>query len=372
LIINTTEAMISIDVNSGKATRERSITETALKINLEAAVEIARQCRLRDLAGLIVVDFIDMAEKRNNVQVEKYLRDALREDKAKIQIGNISNFGLLEFSRQRLRSSIADANMIICPHCSGTGFTWSSESVAIQVLRKIEETVSVLISSEILVTLSVDVATYLVNNKRSFISSMEERSGSKIIFKIDGSIPACDFKIEQSSKNIEKEDAEESSLPPVRKATFGKKKERNEEESCTNESKKNENEEEDTDEKTTEVVSLPLKTELKKNNRNRKRRRRNNNTENSSTAELVAVDLSDQPPEKKEENVKEENIIEKISEHLLLTYDFPDFSKVDAINVFQREEYPQITSTDKTTSEHNRSSKKRKNIWWQKIVKKPE
>ncbi|MDR1236586.1 MAG: Rne/Rng family ribonuclease, partial [Holosporaceae bacterium] len=140
LVINTTEAMISIDVNSGKATRERNIAETALKTNLEAVAEIARQCRLRDLAGLIVVDLIDMTEKRNNSQVERCLRDALREDKAKIQVGTISNFGLLEFSRQRLRSSIVDANMITCPHCNGIGSVWSNESVAIQVLRKIEET----------------------------------------------------------------------------------------------------------------------------------------------------------------------------------------------------------------------------------------
>ncbi|MDR1982692.1 MAG: ribonuclease E/G [Holosporaceae bacterium] len=211
LIINTTEALISIDVNSGKSTRERNIAETALKTNLEAANEIARQCRLRDLAGLIVVDFIDMTEKRDNAQVERCLRDALREDKAKIQVGSISNFGLLEFSRQRLRSSIADANTTICSHCNGSGFIWSSESTAIQILRKIDETLAIMNASELEVTLSADVALYLMNNKRSFISNMEERTNSKIIFKIDNTILASDFKIEQTMQQITKEKSD----PPI-------------------------------------------------------------------------------------------------------------------------------------------------------------
>ncbi|MDR0678302.1 MAG: ribonuclease E/G [Holosporaceae bacterium] len=212
LIINTTEALISIDVNSGKSIRERNIAETALKTNLEAAVEIARQCRLRDLAGLIVVDFIDMMEKRNNSQVEKCLRDALREDKAKIQMGTISNFGLLEFSRQRLRSSIADANTAICPNCNGSGFVWSNESIALQVLRKIDETLAAIKLSDINVTLSADVVLYLMNNKRSFISNLEERAHSKITFKIDNTIFASDFKIEQIMRQITKEESESSDI----------------------------------------------------------------------------------------------------------------------------------------------------------------
>jgi len=197
LIINTTEALTSIDVNSGKATRERNISGTALKTNLEAAVEIARQSRLRDLGGLMVIDFIDMSEKRNNSQVEKCLRDAFRDDKAKVQVGTISSFGLLELSRQRLRSSIADANMIVCPHCSGIGFIRSNESIAIQILRKIEEAISVLNGQGIVVTMSQDVALYLMNNKRSFVSEIEERSGLKIVFKIDRMAADGDFKIDQ-------------------------------------------------------------------------------------------------------------------------------------------------------------------------------
>ncbi|MDR2724398.1 MAG: ribonuclease E/G [Holosporaceae bacterium] len=210
LIINTTEALISIDVNSGKATHERNISETALRTNLEAAVEIARHCRLRDLAGLIVVDFIDMVEKRDNIQVERCLREALRNDKAKIQVGSISSFGLLEFSRQRLRPSITDANMVICPHCEGAGFTWSEESTAIRILRKIEETLATLACPRITVTLSKEAAQYLINNKRSFISGIEERMNSRVILKIDGSIPISDFKIEQIPQIIAPEEGEAS------------------------------------------------------------------------------------------------------------------------------------------------------------------
>ena len=215
LVINPTEALVSIDVNSGKSTRARDIAGTAIKTNLEAAVEIARQCRLRDLAGLIVVDFIDMEDKRSNNQVERCLREALREDKARIQVGAISNFGLLEFSRQRLRSSIADANMVICPHCSGTGFIWSDESIALQILRKIEETCMALDLSEVTVTLSTDVALYLLNNKKDFISSIEKR-GLKVKFAIDPTIAAVDFKIAHVMKPVSSDD-DESQQPSEEK-----------------------------------------------------------------------------------------------------------------------------------------------------------
>jgi ribonuclease E len=204
LIINTTEALISIDVNSGRSIRERNVAGTALKTNLEASAEIARQCRLRDLAGLIVVDFIDMDEKRDNSQVERCLREALREDKARVQVGSISNFGLLELSRQRLRSSITDANMVTCPHCSGTGSIWSEESIAIQVLRRIGETCATLDCNEVKVTISPDVALYLMNHKRSFIADMENYQSVKITFAIDRSIAASDFKIEQLTRTVTK------------------------------------------------------------------------------------------------------------------------------------------------------------------------
>ena len=139
LVINQTEALVAIDVNSGKSTREFSIEETALNTNLEASDEIARQLKLRDLAGLIVIDFIDMEEKRNNRAVERRLKDALRFDRARIQVGRISHFGLLEMSRQRLRTGVLEGSTSQCPHCQGTGIIRSTESVALAVLRGLED-----------------------------------------------------------------------------------------------------------------------------------------------------------------------------------------------------------------------------------------
>ena len=225
LVINATEALIAIDVNSGKATRERNIANTALKTNLEAAVEIARQCRLRDLAGLVVVDFIDMEEKGNNNRVEKCLREALKEDKAKLQIGTISNFGLLEFSRQRLRSSITEANMLICPHCHGTGLMWSKEFVALQILRKIDETCAFRDLIQVNVTVSQNTALYLLNNKRDFIVDIEKRNDVKVIFDVDPEIVPTEFKIDVQEKRlpkIEEDDSTESENSAIEKNRRGK------------------------------------------------------------------------------------------------------------------------------------------------------
>ncbi len=139
IVINPTEALVSIDVNSGRSTREHNIEDTALKTNLEAADEVARQVRLRDLAGLIVIDFIDMEEHRNNRAVEKRLKDALKNDRARIQVGRISAFGLLEMSRQRMRQGVLESSTMPCPHCGGSGFVRATSSVALLVLRAIEE-----------------------------------------------------------------------------------------------------------------------------------------------------------------------------------------------------------------------------------------
>src|SRR5213075_3225321 len=139
MVINQTEALVSIDINSGKATREHNIEDTALKTNLEACDEIARQLRLRDLAGLVVIDFIDMEEKRNNRSVERRLKDALKNDRARIQVGRISHFGLMEMSRQRIRSSVLESSTDKCPHCGGTGHVRSVSSVTLHLLRMIEE-----------------------------------------------------------------------------------------------------------------------------------------------------------------------------------------------------------------------------------------
>jgi len=198
IVINQTEALVSVDVNSGKSTREFSIEETALNTNLEAAEEIARQLKLRDLAGLIVVDFIDMEEKRNNRAVERRLKDALRHDRARIQVGRISHFGLLEMSRQRLRSGILEGSTSQCPHCQGTGIIRSIESVALAVLRGIEDQLLKQPSS-LVAAATAEVALYILNHKRAYITDMERRHGVIIRVEASDRMQGANFAIERTA-----------------------------------------------------------------------------------------------------------------------------------------------------------------------------
>jgi ribonuclease E len=173
VVINQTEALVSIDVNSGRSTREHHIEDTALKTNLEAAEEVARQLRLRDLAGLIVIDFIDMDEKRNNRAVERKLSDCLRQDRARIQVGRISHFGLLEMSRQRIRASVLESSTEPCPHCGGSGHVRSVSSVALQLLRGLEEILMKGATHNLVVRTRTDVALYVLNHKRGHLRDLE-------------------------------------------------------------------------------------------------------------------------------------------------------------------------------------------------------
>ncbi|POH25490.1 MULTISPECIES: Rne/Rng family ribonuclease [Sinorhizobium] len=197
IIINQTEALVSIDVNSGRSTREHSIEDTALQTNLEAAEEVARQLRLRDLAGLVVIDFIDMEEKRNNRAVEKKLKDCLKNDRARIQVGRISHFGLLEMSRQRIRASVLESTMQSCPHCNGTGHVRSQSSVALHVLRGIEEHLLKNTTHDIAVRTIPEIALYLLNQKRGTITDYERRFGVSIIIEADAHVGAQHFAIDR-------------------------------------------------------------------------------------------------------------------------------------------------------------------------------
>jgi ribonuclease E len=197
LVINQAEALVAIDVNSGRSTRERNIEETALRTNLEAADEVARQLRLRDLAGLIVIDFIDMESKRHNAMVERRIKEALKNDRARIQVGHISHFGLLEMSRQRLRPSLAETSFILCPHCGGTGHVRSTENAAIHVLRGIEDEGSKRRSAEIVVHVSTPVALYLLNHKRERLQEIELRYAMRVIIAADDAQIAPQFRIEK-------------------------------------------------------------------------------------------------------------------------------------------------------------------------------
>ena len=203
LVINQTEALVAIDVNSGKSTREFSIEETALATNLEAADEIARQLKLRDLAGLIVIDFIDMEENRNNRAVERRLKEALRFDRARIQVGRISHFGLMEMSRQRLRTGVLEGSTSQCPHCQGTGIIRSVESVALAVLRGLDDALMNGPPASLVATTTTQVALYLLNNKRAFINDMEARAGVTITIAASDKVQGANFTIERTARHSE-------------------------------------------------------------------------------------------------------------------------------------------------------------------------
>lgn len=197
IVIGITEALVAIDVNSGKATKENSIEKTALKTNLEAAEEVAHQMRLRDLAGLIVIDFIDMEERRNNQAVERRLKDALKIDRARIQVGGISSFGLLEMSRQRLRPGMIESTTAPCVHCHGTGVVRSDNSLALSIIREIEEEAMRKRVREITVRAPVAVVNYLMNYKRENIAQIEAQYGISIIISADAMLIGTDYNLEK-------------------------------------------------------------------------------------------------------------------------------------------------------------------------------
>ncbi|MFD1197339.1 Rne/Rng family ribonuclease [Brucella gallinifaecis] len=199
LIINQTEALVAIDVNSGRSTREHSIEDTALQTNLEAAEEVARQLRLRDLAGLIVVDFIDMEEKRNNRAVEKKMKDCLKDDRARIQVGRISHFGLLEMSRQRIRASVLESTMQVCQHCGGTGHVRSDSSMALHIIRGIEDYLLRHSGYDIIVRAPVASALYVLNHKRQVLADFEGRFGVEISIDADDSVGHQNFVIDKGA-----------------------------------------------------------------------------------------------------------------------------------------------------------------------------
>ncbi len=193
LVINQTEALVAIDVNSGRSTREHNIEDTALRTNLEAADEVARQLRLRDLAGLIVVDFIDMEESRNNRAVEKRIKDALKNDRARIQVGRISHFGLLEMSRQRIRTGVLEGSTVVCEHCAGAGMVRSTSSIALHVLRLLEDALIADRSFDLVVRTRSAVALYTLNQKRSHLAELEARFGVHVTFVADESLTGTTY-----------------------------------------------------------------------------------------------------------------------------------------------------------------------------------
>ncbi len=292
IIINQTEALVAIDVNSGRSTREHSIEDTALQTNLEAAEEVARQLRLRDLAGLIVIDFIDMEEKRNNRAVEKKLKDCLKNDRARIQVGRISHFGLLEMSRQRIRASVLESTTQLCPHCGGTGLIRSQSSVALHVLRGIEEFLLKSTTHDITVRTTPETALYLLNHKRGTIVDYERRFGVSIVIDSDDTVGSQHFAIDRGEPVLNPVKIE--SLMPVIS-------EPEEDEEIYIEP-----EEEDEDE-TVETSSVPQATSSEEQQgRKRKRRRRRRNRNGNGNGEAASASAHDGVDEDEDEDEGEE------------------------------------------------------------------
>ena len=231
IVINQTEALVAIDVNSGRSTRERNIEETALRTNLEAAEEIERQLRLRDLAGLIVIDFIDMEEHRNQGAVERRLKDALKHDRARIQVGRISPFGLLEMSRQRLRPSLVEASTQPCPHCGGSGSIRSTESTALYVLRSIEEEGMRRRAAEVCVYVPTNVALYVLNQKRESLSQIESRYGMHVLVARDDTLIPPAFRLDRL-RPFEANEAVPTAPAPLTQTAFEEEEDEDEEEAA--------------------------------------------------------------------------------------------------------------------------------------------
>ena len=222
IVINQTEALVAIDVNSGRSTREHNIEDTAVRTNMEAADEVARQLRLRDLAGLIVVDFIDMDEHRNNRTVERRMKDALANDRARIQVGRISHFGLLEMSRQRMRTGVFEGSTVVCPHCSGAGSVRSTSSVVLHVLRLIEDALIRNSSFNLIVRTRSDVALYILNHKREHLRGIEQRFGIALTFVGDDTLATGVYHVIERGEAVmrpaEAEAAAQLRTDPVRPA----------------------------------------------------------------------------------------------------------------------------------------------------------
>lgn len=309
IVINQTEALVAVDVNSGRSTRERNIEETALRTNLEAAEEVARQLRLRDLAGLIVIDFIDMDEGRNNAAVERRIKDALRNDRARIQIGRISSFGLLEMSRQRLHASLQEASTEVCLHCHGTGRMRSVDSTALHVLRMVEEEITRTPSPGVSVFVPSAVALYILNQKRHALAQLELRRGVRIYLNADDGLTPPDYRLERIRMLAAGEELPPAPEPKPIEIDFDESEDENyieeveESEGITElESDANEIEEEDS--------AAALDDGAERHNRRRRRRRRGRGgrfqadefteqTETSPTDGEAEVDVSArQTPEK--------------------------------------------------------------------------
>ena len=341
LVINHTEALVAVDVNSGKATKERSVENTALKTNVEAAEEFARQAKLRDLSGLIVIDFIDMEEYKNRNIVEKKLRESLKKDRARIQVGEISSFGLLELSRQRLRLSVSETSSDICNFCGGVGRIQSVEVSSMQILREAEEYVINNQKKEIEIYITSDIATHVLNFKKNILSDIESRHNVKIKFIIDNNLSSSDFKIEQIKEEFDE------------KTRLNKHSEKNKYKDRSSSSKKEENTIKDNQENSSIINLINEKNVESSKNEKKSRKltkRKNkvekkdtqNNTDNSSTKTKV-VSKKDIGTDKENSLINTEKKVPKKAGRKKQAS-----AKIDVVNI----------------NESKKKSKPKKKGWW--------
>ncbi len=305
LIIDQTEALVAVDVNSGRSTREHSIENTALQTNLEAAEEVARQLRLRDLAGLIVIDFIDMEEKRNNRAVEKKLKDSLKNDRARIQVGRISHFGLMEMSRQRMRASVLESTMDVCSLCGGTGHVRSDSAIAMHVFRAIEEHVSKHNRYDAIIKTTPSIALHILNHKRTSLVELENRYGLAILIEGSNEIKGQDFDIQKGelatgevkstavgfqNGTVDADDvAEEEKEPRGKKRGRGRRKHNDDDNQTETEDNSSENNQTSSDETDNDDDNL-----RKKRRRGKRGGRRRNGEETNAENQTGDTTESDQ------------------------------------------------------------------------------
>ena len=352
LVINPTEALVSIDVNSGRATKEKDLEETALKTNLEACDEIARQLRMRNLAGLVVIDFIDMDEPANNHAVERRMKEALKKDRSRVQVGKMSCFGLLELSRQRMHSSFFESNYTVCPYCGGKGLVRTTDSAAVLILRGIEEEGIRNRSAQVNVFVPGDLAVYLLNHKREKLMELEKHYGMNIIISADNSIKnVSDYRIERI-KSAKSE--EEDKKPAEKEKREDKRSDRKEEKRNFRTAKQEEQAEEISSEQDVSAIndeSEKTSDEAQKENNDRKGRRergrrgRRDRNNGRDRKDRPAREASEKPALKE----KQEAIILYNSRG----------------NTTSQAEVKTAANTDTAGSD----DAKEKTTWWKKLIK---
>ena len=361
VVINSTEALVAIDVNSGRATRGRNIEETALRTNIEAAEEIARQLRLRDLAGLVVIDFIDMEINKNQIVVERKLKETMRRDRARIQIGRISPFGLLELSRQRLRPSISETTNVTCHHCGGLGSVRSIESSVLHILRGIEESTAKYRGGTVKIRVPGNTAIYLLNQKRDTLVEIEKKYELKLFLVDDDTLVPPNFEIEKlnnetelysgdKQENVrEKENLEKK--PPPKKRRRQRSRSRNKEKS-NNSSNNFENNKAKTSDKSQETDIVEEAQKPQRQNRRRKSRSKKDISKRQVDSSSLNKNNSEKNIENKTRSEKQKPSVQAKKPSSNVTKDKNNESNVTIVG----------------SSENNELEQKNRTGWWQKLI----